>query len=400
MMGNPGSLPLPTAPAAGPAAATGVAAATAARPAQAGLATEAGAPADTEVDAGLLFDLLLGAPADAAKTVASVLAGAGGGKAKSVTAAGEAVADAVDPLAVVLAQMPQLQTAPQPQAAASAANAAAPVVSAEGAPSALPLQQAMAAAAAAQPAPAVGVENAQPAAPAAAASGLPLAATESDRDAAPVARFVLPQADAAKPAAPTLAPAFALAADDGAQALPRGASDAAVSPVFAPLQAVQAASAPQPATAAPVAAQPPILQQPADPAAGYDDRFGSHVALLAGQRIGQAEIRVVPEHLGAIDIRLHLDGSDVRAEFHSAQPEVRQALEASLPRLREMLGQHGLQLSHAGVGQGQTQKDQGQQGDGASHRSGDGLAASSASEPGSPLPPDFRRARGLLDVYA
>lgn len=398
MMGNPGSLPLPTTPAANPAAATGVAAATAARPAQAGLPAETGAPADTEVDAGLLFDLLLGAPADAAKTVASVLAGAGGGKAKSVTAAGEAVADAVDPLAVVLAQMPQLQTAPQ--AAAPAANAAAPVVSAEGAPSALPLQQAMAAAAAAQPASAVGIENAQPAAPAAAASGLPLAAAESDRDAAPVARFVLPQADAAKPAAPTLAPAFALAADEGAQALSRGASDATVSPVFAPLQAVQAAAGPQSATAAPVAAQPPVLQQPADPAAGYDDRFGSHVALLAGQRIGQAEIRVVPEHLGAIDIRLQLDGSDVRAEFHSAQPEVRQALEASLPRLREMLGQHGLQLSHAGVGQGQTQKGQGQQGDGASHRSGDGLAASSASEPGSPLPPDFRRARGLLDVYA
>jgi len=398
MMGNPGSLPLPTAPAANPAAATGVAAATAARPAQAGLPTEAGAPADAEVDAGLLFDLLLGAPADAAKTVASVLAGAGGGKAKSVTAAGEAVADAVDPLAVVLAQMPQLQTAPQ--AAAPAANAAAPVVSTEGAPAALPLQQAMAAAAAAQPALAVGVENAQPAAPAAAASGLPLAAAESDRDAAPVARFVLPQADAAKPAAPTLAPAFALAADDGAQALPRSGSDAAVSPIFAPLQAVQAAAGPQPATAAPVATQSPVLQQPADPAAGYDDRFGSHVALLAGQRIGQAEIRVVPEHLGAIDIRLHLDGSDVRAEFHSAQPEVRQALEASLPRLREMLGQHGLQLSHAGVGQGQTQKGQGQQGDGASHRSGDGLAASSGSEPGSPLPPDFRRARGLLDVYA
>ena len=188
---------------------------------------------------------------------------------------------------------------------------------------------------------------------------------------------------------------------DGAAPPPARIGTAEVTaPDISSLQATQTTSGSQHiASMSAVPTQPPVLQQPADPAAGYDDRFASHVALMAGQRIGQAEIRVVPEHLGAIDIRLQLDGNDVRAEFHSAQPEVRQALEASLPRLREMLGQHGLQLSHAGVGHGQSQKGQGQHGDGTAPRSGDGPVLSS-SEPGSPLPPDFRRGRGLLDVYA
>jgi flagellar hook-length control protein FliK len=393
MMGNPGSLPLQTAPAAAaPAPANGVATAAPVRPAHGGLPADAAAPAETEVDAGLLFDLLLGAPADAADAVASALTVAVGGKTKA--AAEGADAEAVDPLAAVLAQMPQLQPAPSPVAVPADAGAA--VVPAEAAPAGLPLHPAMAAAVAPSAAPAASSEDVQPAAPVA-ASGLAFAvAADTDQTAVPVARFVLPQADAGKPAAPV----FAMAADDGAQLPLRSGSDAAIPPVFAPLQGVQAAAGPQPATIAPVAMPPPVLQQPADPASGYDDRFGGHVAMLAGQRIGHAEIRVVPEHLGAIDIRLQLDGNDVRAEFHSTQPEVRQALEASLPRLREMLGQHGLQLSHAGVGQGQTQKGQGQQGDGTASRNGDGLAASSAAEPGSPLPPDFRRARGLLDVYA
>lgn len=173
--------------------------------------------------------------------------------------------------------------------------------------------------------------------------------------------------------------------------------------VNSPMHALQALGAVQAQAA--VASQPgqipvPVLHQPTDPTRGYDEPFGSHVAWLAGQRIGQAEIRVVPEHLGAIDIRLQLDGNNVRAEFHSSQPEVRQALEASLPRLRDMLGQQGLQLSHAGVGQGQGGQQR-QSGDGAPRRGEgqpDGLAL--PQEAGSPLPPDFRRGRGLVDVYA
>jgi len=62
-----------------------------------------------------------------------------------------------------------------------------------------------------------------------------------------------------------------------------------------------------------------------------------------------------------------------------------------------MLGQHGLQLAHAGVGQGQG--GQRQSGDG-TPQPGHAGGLTLPDEAGSPLPPDFRRARSLLDVYA
>ncbi len=139
-----------------------------------------------------------------------------------------------------------------------------------------------------------------------------------------------------------------------------------------------------------VPAQPPV---PLD--AGFDDGVGSRIAWMAEQRIGHAEIRVSPEHLGTIDVRLQLDGNKVNAEFHSAQADVRHALESSIPRLREMLGQQGLQLGHAGVGQqssGQTPS-----GAGRTQRDDGGEPGTAAIARPATL---VRATRGLLDEYA
>lgn len=203
-----------------------------------------------------------------------------------------------------------------------------------------------------------------------------------------------------------------------------GISGASADPV-APMQALEAAATPPHASAgptggessspavlhvqtmlantppsgapAPLAASAP-LAQPADPAAGYDDRLGDHLAWMATQKLGHAQLRVAPEHLGPIDIRVQVDGREVRAEFHSPHAEVRQALESSLPRLRELLGQQGLQLAHAGVGQGQPQ-GQGRRGS-ASDLPGTGNATEDTPTVITPRPPESRRGRGLLDEYA
>lgn len=156
-------------------------------------------------------------------------------------------------------------------------------------------------------------------------------------------------------------------------------------------------AAPPTTVPAPVPAAAP-LAQPADPSAGYDDSLGDHLAWMAAQKLGHAQIRVAPEHLGPIDIRVQVDGRDVRAEFHSPHAEVRQALESSLPRLRELLGQQGLQLAHAGVGQGQAQA-QGRRGS-AAGATGAGSAAEGEPAAATPRPPESRRGRGLLDEYA
>lgn len=157
--------------------------------------------------------------------------------------------------------------------------------------------------------------------------------------------------------------------------------------LFAP---APAAGAVPPARAGAV----PLLDSvamPADPAAGLDDAFGSRIVWMAEQRVGHADIRVTPEHLGTIEVRVQLDGTKVSAEFFSAQADVRQALEAGMGRLRDQLGQHGLQLAQADVGQ--------QRPDGApQEQAPDGRDG----EPADPdvAAPTVVRARRLLDEIA
>lgn len=380
MMGDATSLPLPAAqPAANPlAAAAGTTTATA-QAAETGAATEAPANADT------LFDLLLGNSTEAAVSMAVALPAGRPRTAAPSEQQHEAAPTAVDPLTVVLAQMPQLQpVAPAAtEVPATGTSGVAQII-----PAALPASGTAPESAA--PAPTLsGLAGATAPATAqqAAASALPAQTAER------MPAFALPQAQAATPAATPLN-ATALAAVAGEGTAP--AVDAASPSASAPLHAIQA-PAPTSPLPPPTAVPAPILQQPAEPGAGYDERFTGHVTWMAGQRITQAEIRVVPEHLGAIDIQLQLDGNEVRAEFHSTQPEVRQALEVSLPRLREMLGQHGMQLAHAGVGQGQGQKQQ--QGDGMS-QPGQQQGFSQSGQADIAPAPDSRRGRGLLDVYA
>ncbi|WP_337054202.1 flagellar hook-length control protein FliK [Pseudoxanthomonas sp. USHLN014] len=157
----------------------------------------------------------------------------------------------------------------------------------------------------------------------------------------------------------------------------------------------------RPLTANAVTATP--MSMPAQLDDGFDDSFGTRIAWMAEQKLGHAEIRLNPEHAGPIDVRIQLDGTQVNAAFHSANADVRQALEASLPRLRDLLGQQGLQLGNADIGQRQQSGQQ--QDQGAAPRSqgqsfgsdafGNGRATAQAS-----VAPVTVRSRGLLDEYA
>ena len=125
----------------------------------------------------------------------------------------------------------------------------------------------------------------------------------------------------------------------------------------------------------------------------FDEDIGDAVRWMADQKIGHAHIKVTPNDLGTVEIRLRLDGDRVHADFSSAQAEVRQALENSLPRLRDMLGQHGFQLAHADVGQQHTPPPQG-----AASLHGE---SSADTEAPTETPRTVRMtARGLVDAYA
>lgn len=125
----------------------------------------------------------------------------------------------------------------------------------------------------------------------------------------------------------------------------------------------------------------------------FDDDIGDAVRWMADQKIGHAHIKVTPNDLGTVEVRLRLEGDRVHADFTSAQAEVRQALENSLPRLRDMLGQHGFQLAHADVGQQHAPPSQG----GASPHGDTPADTETVAE----TPRTVRMTmRGLVDAYA
>lgn len=241
----------------------------------------------------------------------------------------------------------------------------------------------------------------QPAA-AAATDADPLLATAAPlpTPALPLAAAAAGAATASEPAAALVLPADATVADD--PALLKAVTDALAgadngdAPATPLLHALHAAT--ELKTSAVTAA---FTGSPtATPDVGADD-FGdamsARIGWLADQKIGHAVIRVTPHDLGQIEVRLQIDGDKVHASFSSAHAEVRHALETSLPRLREMLGEQGFQLGNADVGQQHTAQG-GQDGNGqAGATGGDGeptLADITVS------PAQLMRQRGLVDAYA
>lgn len=130
---------------------------------------------------------------------------------------------------------------------------------------------------------------------------------------------------------------------------------------------------------------------------GFDQAIGARVGWLADQKIGHAHITLNPDDLGPVDVRLQMNGDKVHASFSSPHVDVRQALESSLPRLRELLGEQGFQLTHADVGH-RNSGDGGTSGQNTgSGRNGDGepsLGDTTVSAA------QLIRQRGLLDAYA
>jgi len=216
----------------------------------------------------------------------------------------------------------------------------------------------------------------------------------------PMAGAMPPLATPAGTAAPASALAeTALPADEAALPMPALAADTAApvernepAPLAFALPAPAALREPAPLLAAPLPA----------PEVGADDfeaRFGAQLQWMAEQKIGHARIRVTPHDLGPVEVRLHLDGDRIRAEFVSPQAETRQALEQGLPRLRDLLGEHGFQLAHAGVGSGHAGGGEA----GAGNPSpDDGLSGSAhgGTDAGMSSPPTVQRTLGLLDAYA
>jgi flagellar hook-length control protein FliK len=166
------------------------------------------------------------------------------------------------------------------------------------------------------------------------------------------AALLLQLGDPAGAAAATGNPAVAVAASAGMLAGAEGLLPiATLSKDSARADATPTSALPGPAPLAAPAA-PTVLQLPS-PIGGqtFAQDLGQQVAWLSGQNVKQARIRLHPEELGSLDVKVSVTHGRVDVVFSAQHPAAVAAVQQSLPQLDHMLAQHGLSLGHAEVGQ-------------------------------------------------
>jgi flagellar hook-length control protein FliK len=88
----------------------------------------------------------------------------------------------------------------------------------------------------------------------------------------------------------------------------------------------------------------------------WDQALGQKIVWMAQGGEQSATLTMNPPDLGPMQVVLSVSNNQASVDFMSAQPEVRQALENALPRLREMMSESGVQLGQANVSAGSQQQ--------------------------------------------
>ncbi|MGY0155565.1 flagellar hook-length control protein FliK [Edwardsiella tarda] len=101
--------------------------------------------------------------------------------------------------------------------------------------------------------------------------------------------------------------------------------------------------------ASPATASAPLLSAPLG-SNEWQQALGQQVLMFTRNGQHQAELRLHPQDLGAIQISLRLDDNQAQLHMAAAHSQVRAALEAALPHLRTALAESGIQLGQSSIG--------------------------------------------------
>jgi len=131
--------------------------------------------------------------------------------------------------------------------------------------------------------------------------------------------------------------------------------------------------------------------------------FGSRVVWLAKTDHQVAQININPPQLGPIQITISINGDQTTAAFASPHPEVRQAIQDSLPQLREMFANAGISLGQANVGSqlpSQNRETPFQFGNEARSSGENAILSPDSHASSNPAGIPIQRGRGLVDLFA
>jgi flagellar hook-length control protein FliK len=84
--------------------------------------------------------------------------------------------------------------------------------------------------------------------------------------------------------------------------------------------------------------------QPLGDQAQWAQGLGQRLLLMADGEVQTARMRLHPESLGRLDVRIEIEGDAARVWFNANSAAARDAIESALPRLREMFDASGLEL--------------------------------------------------------
>jgi flagellar hook-length control protein FliK len=136
----------------------------------------------------------------------------------------------------------------------------------------------------------------------------------------------------------------------------------------------------------------------------WEDALGQKVVFLSNAHQQSAELTLNPKDLGPLQVVLQVADNHAHALFVSQHPQVREAVEAALPKLREAMEQNGIGLGSASVSDGFARQagQQGQSGGSGNGRSnGSGVASGGDSEDDAAVANvAVRRSVGLVDTFA
>jgi len=201
--------------------------------------------------------------------------------------------------------------------------------------------------------------------------------------------------------APSLAGQFA-AATEAAAGLPRDLVGAtATAPAFAALHAAAQGSnmGPLPNPLAGSLLDMGVPQQVGT--RGWDTAIADRLMWMLQGDQQMARLKLNPPNLGPLEVRLSVHQDQASVSFLAPHAAVREALEAALPRLREMFDQQSLQLVQAdvsdpGAQRGDRAEDSGPRGSQRFGRRGGDSDAPDDAAAASPV----AVGKGLVDVFA
>ncbi|MCG9578358.1 flagellar hook-length control protein FliK [Vibrio tubiashii] len=135
------------------------------------------------------------------------------------------------------------------------------------------------------------------------------------------------------------------------------------------------------------------------------EQVAERVQMMMSKNLKNIDIRLDPPELGRMQIRMHMNGDAATVHFTVANQQARDVIEQSMPRLREMLAQQGVQLGDSSVQQqasGQQQRryaDNGQ-GNNGQGNSNQGFSGEENLEPDINLDLNVAAKRDGISYYA